>query len=317
MKWTLSSRWFGPSFVVLVLALAPAAVAQEVVGAGTKGIELADRVHLLAVLDCNVIAVVGPDGVLMIDTGSASDSEILDTLIAELDTGPVRIALNSHYHFDHVGGNEALAENGAIIVAHENLRPRMQADWSFPDSLGVRMRAVPPYREGALPQLTFAGALTVHFGGYEIEALHLPSAHTDADLVFYLRDANVLHTGDLYLSNGFPPGADVYHGGTIDGAIAAVEALVELIDDDTKVVPGHGPVSNRQELREYGQMLAAGRDRVAGLIAEGKTLEEAAAASPTAGLYTRGESWIPLSWFVRFVYAELVWFRAPAGATGG
>lgn len=317
MRLTLSSRWFGPSLVVLLLAIAPAVVAQEVIGAGTRGIEIADGVHLLLGLDCNIMAVVDPDGVLIVDSGSSSDSENLEKLIAELDTGPVRIVLNTHFHFDHIGGNEALAKNGAVIVAHEALRPRMQAEWSFPDTLGLPMLAVPPYPEVALPKLTFADALTVHFGGHEIEVLHLPSAHTDADLAVFLRDANVLHTGDLYLSNGFPPGADAYHGGTIDGAIAAVDALVDLIDDDTKVVPGHGPVSNRQELREYGQMLAAGRDRIAALIAEGKTMEEVVAANPTAGLYTRGESWLPLGWFIRLVYAELAWSRAPAGRTGG
>lgn len=316
MRSILSSRRFGFVFVALLLGLGPAVVAQEVTDAGSKGIEIADGVHLLAGLACNVIAVIAPDGVLIIDNGRASGSEDLEKSITELDAGPVRIVLDTHFHFDHIGANEALARDGAVIVAHENVRRRMLAEWRVPDTLGISYPTVAPYPEVALPILTITDSLTVHFGGHEIEVRYLPSAHSDADVAVFLRDANILHIGDLYLSNGFPI-IDSYHGGTIDGLIAAVDALIDLIDDDTKVVPGHGPVSNRRELREYRHMLAAGRDRITALIDEGKTLEEVVAADPTAGLYRRGESWLPPKLFVWMVYVDLTRSRSPAEDTSG
>ena len=155
--------------------------------------------------------------------------------------------------------------------------------------------------------LTIADGSTLHFNGHQIELLRFPGAHTDGDLAVFFPDINVLHTGDLYLSNGFPPAADAFHGGTFDGVVAALDALADLIDDETQVVPGHGPVSNLQELRDYRKMIVKGRDRVAALTKEGKTLEEVIDADPTAGLYTDGESWLPRSMFVRLVYAELAW----------
>jgi cyclase len=300
-------------FCIVLLAIMPVAIAQNVISDDIRGIEIADGVHLLTGLSCNTIAVVGPDGVLMVDNGSVSDSKHLEKLIAQFDTGPVRFVLNTHFHFDHIGGNEVLAKKGAVIIAHKNGRLRMKVEWRFPEALGLGMPLVSPYPEVALPKLTFTDTLTVHFGGHRIEALHLPSAHSDADLAVFLRDANVLHTGDLYLSNGFPL-TDALHGGTINGTIAAIGELIGLIDDDTKVVPGHGPISNRQELRVFQQMLEVSRDRIAMLIADGKTLEEVIAANPTAGLYTRGRSWIYEELFVRLVYADLAWSNTPATA---
>jgi cyclase len=302
-------------FCILLLAITPVVAAQEVMSDGTSGVEVADGVHLLAGLSCNAIAVVGPDGVLMIDNGSAQNSEHLEKLIAQFDAGPVRFVLNTHFHFDHIGGNEVLANKGAVIVAHKNGRSRMQVEWRFPEALGLGMPLILPYPEAALPKLTFADILTVYFGKHEIEALHLPKAHSDADLAVYLRNANVLHTGDIYLSNGFPL-TDAFHGGTINGTISAIGELIDLIDDDTKVVPGHGPISNRQELREHRQMLEVARDRISALIVEGKNLEEVIAANPTAGLYTRGESWISGESFVRLVYADLAWSRTPTTIKG-
>lgn len=284
-----------------------AAVAGEATGAA---VEIADGVYLLTGLGCNVLAVAVTDGVLIIDSGSDGDAQKLKRAIAELDAGPVRFVLNTHSHLDHVWNNEVLARNGAVIIAHERVRRSMQAEWRVPDALGLP--AVPPYPEVALPTLTFADALTVHLGGHEIAALCFRSAHSDADAAVLLREANVLHTGDLYLSNGFPL-IDSFHGGTIDGVITAVDALTDLMDDETKVVPGHGSLSNCCELREYRHMLAVARDRITALIEGGSTLEEVVAANPTAGLYRRGESWMPTGFFVLTVYEDLVRRHAPAG----
>ena len=137
-----------------------------------------------------------------------------------------------------------------------------------------------------------------------MDLIFLPRAHSGADVVVFLRDQDVLHAGDLYESNGFPI-LDSFHGGTIDGLIAACDLVIDLVGDSTKVVPGHGPVSNRQGLRAYREMLAHGRDRIAALVQKGKTLEETVAADPLKGLYA-GESWLPPKLFIWTVYEDLV-----------
>jgi cyclase len=264
--------------------------------------EIAPGVHLLSGLSCNVLALVGARGLLVIDSGTPGETVLLADQLASFGAGEVKIAISTHFHFDHVGGNESLASAGAVIVAHERLRPRLQTEWQFPDSVGLGMPVIPPYPDAALPIITFDDSVTLHFGGQEITLLHFPNAHSDADLVVLLGGANVVHTGDLFASGGALPPLDSYHGGTIDGWIAAVEELTDIIDDRTMVVPGHGPVADRQALREFGRVLAVGRDRIAALVAQGRTLEEVLADDPMGDLVASG------GWgFVRTVYAQLAW----------
>lgn len=304
MRFIASCKVFSTILLAFLLGLGLSAPPQEVGSAESEAIKIANGVYLLDNLPCNVVAVIGSDGILLIDNGSARTAVNLKEMIAGFDTGSLRIVLNTHYHFDHIGANEHLAKDGAVIVAHENTRRRMLAEWRIPDKWGLNYPAIPPYPDVAVPKVTFADTLNVHFNGQTIEAVHLSNAHSEADIAVFLRDANILHTGDIYLSNGFPI-IDSFYGGTIDGVIAAADALVDLINDYTKVVPGHGPVSNRQELSNYRKMLATARDCIAALIEEGKTLEEIVAADPTVGLYRRGKSWLPSKLFIVTVYVDL------------
>lgn len=265
---------------------------------------IAEGVFLLPGLGSNVVAVPGPNGALLIDNGHNRNVESLKAQLATVDATPVRIAINTHFHFDHVGASEALGLAGATIIGHRNCRERMMADWIVPERLGMRWAPVPAYPEIALPVLTFDHGLQLHFAGHDLEAIYFPNAHSDADIAVFLRDVNVLHTGDLFLSNGFPI-VDSFHGGTIDGLLAALDGLVELIDDRTIVVPGHGPISDRTGLKAYRTMLGLGKDRIAALIAEGMTLEEIVAADPTAGLFAGGDSWLDPKIFVWTVFVDL------------
>lgn len=191
--------------IVVVLMKAAPGLAQQVAAVATNSTEVADGVCVLDGLPCNVLAVTGSDGKLLIDNGSAGSAEQLEEMIDILASGRVRVAVNTHFHFDHVGANEQLSEDGAVIVAHDAVRQRMQEEWRTPENtLGIRYPVVPPYPEEALPMVTFADSLTLSFGGHEIKLRYFPGAHSDADVVAFLRDANVIHTGDLYLSNGFP-----------------------------------------------------------------------------------------------------------------
>ena len=310
----ISCRCIRYAMLFLVLSIATSAVAQELTAVNANSVEVTEGVHLLTGLACNVVAVKGPDGILLIDNGAAWDTEHLIKVIQELGSGRVRIAINTHFHFDHIGGNELLSKDGAFIVAHEGVRRRMLSEWKIPDnSVGLTVPVILPYPEIALPVITFADSLTLHFGGHEIQIYHLKSAHSDTDVFVFLREANVIHTGDFYLSNGFPL-VDSFHGGTIDGLIAAVDFLIDLIDEDTQVVPGHGALSNRQELREYRDMISTARDRIAAMIDAGKSLEEIVAAEPTADLYSRGESWLSPESFVWLVYEDLI--RVPEDLPG-
>ncbi|MAF12814.1 MBL fold metallo-hydrolase, partial [Candidatus Poribacteria bacterium] len=177
---------------------------------------------------------------------------------------PVRFLINTHHHGDHTGGNENIAAGGAVIVAHENVR--------------VRLSDGPA---GALPVVTFPDALTFHQNGDDIDVFHVANAHTDGDGIVHFRNANVIHMGDTFFSGRYPF-IDVGSGGSIAGAIAAVDEVATLIDDDTQIIPGHGPLSGPDDLRRYRAVLTTCRDRVQALIDDGKTREEAVAATPNA-----------------------------------
>lgn len=263
--------------------------------------EIAEDVFLLSGLGSNVVAVVNGESVLLIDNGRRNRVERLFQQVGILGSGSVEIAINTHFHFDHVGASEALGEAEATIIGHDNARSRMLGTWDPPDTLGVSYGPVPPYPETALPVLTFDHSFRVHFGNHEIVAVHFPDAHSDADIAVFIRDRNILHTGDLYLSNGLPI-IDSWYGGSIDGLLSAIDGLVDLVDEETIVVPGHGPLSDRAGLRAYRDMLTAGRDRIAVLVSEGLTLEEVVEADPTAGLYPGGESWLDPKLFVWSVF---------------
>jgi glyoxylase-like metal-dependent hydrolase (beta-lactamase superfamily II) len=188
----------------------------------------------------------------------------------------VRFVVNTHWHGDHTGGNENLGEAGAILVAHANVRRRMNPT-EFTDLVG-RSRQAPP---GALPVVTFTDQVNFHWNGVTLRAMHMPHAHTDGDAAIHFVEANVLHMGDLFF-NGRYPFIDTGSGGSADGLIEAVRAGLALTDADTKIIPGHGPLATPQDLEAYLDMLVTVRERVAMLAAEGMTEDEVVAANPTA-----------------------------------
>jgi glyoxylase-like metal-dependent hydrolase (beta-lactamase superfamily II) len=266
--------------------------------------EVAEGVFWLKGLGANVLAITGAEGVILVDNGHSRNVESLTAQVAALESGAVRFAINTHFHFDHVGASQSLGEAGAILIGHRNTRERMMEEWVVPEWSDFRYAPVPPYPETALPTITLDGDLTLHVDWGRMQLLHYPLAHSNADVAVFLRDANVLHTGDLYLSNGFPI-LDSFHGGTIDGLLAALGELVQLIDDQTIVISGHGPASDRAGLEAYRTMLSAGRDRIAELMSQGLTLEEIVEADPTAGLYAGERSWLDPRLFVWSVYVDL------------
>jgi glyoxylase-like metal-dependent hydrolase (beta-lactamase superfamily II) len=207
--------------------------------------------------------------------------------------------INTHWHFDHTEGNENLAKGGAVIFAHENVRKRMSTNQSI---LGSEVPASP---KAALPAVTFAQGMTFHLNGHEIELIHIPYAHTDGDVLVLFTDPNVLHMGDIYFE-GMYPFIDVAAGGSIDGMIRAVDQVLAMVDGDTIIIPGHGPLSNKEKLKAYREMLATIRERVAQHLKEGKALEEIQAAKPTQEFdAAMGQGFMNGERFLEIVYSSM------------
>jgi glyoxylase-like metal-dependent hydrolase (beta-lactamase superfamily II) len=283
------------------LASAPSAVAQdwEAVEIGTQ--QVAPGVYMLTGRGGNLGVSVGEDGVFLIDDQYAPLTDKIVAAIRAISDDPIRFVVNTHWHGDHTGGNENLGAAGTLVVAHDNVRQRMSVD-QFIAGLDLQVAASP---EGALPVVTFSETVTFHLNGDELYVYHVEHAHTDGDALIHFRKSNVLHMGDIYFAGGYPF-IDVSSGGSIDGTIAAVDQVLAFVGDDTPIIPGHGPLSNKAELREYRAMLAGVRDAIAAEIAAGKSEDEAVAASPTAPWDEKwGSAWMNPEQFTRIVYGDL------------
>lgn len=255
----------------------------------------------------NLLVSIGPDGVLVIDDQFAPLAPKILSTIRSLDAGPVRWVVNTHWHGDHTGGNEAMSGRGAVIVAHDNVRERM----STRQFIAAFQQYVEPAPAAALPVVTFSEAMTFHWNGDEARVIHAPAAHTDGDAFVHFRKADVVHSGDVFFS-GMYPFFDTSTGGSFDGLIAAADRLLGLVGEDTLIVPGHGPLSRRIDLLEYRAMLVDVRTRVTADMQAGKTRQEIVERQPTRSLDARfGGGFMKPDSFVALVYESLKAASAP------
>ena len=261
---------------------------------------LGSGIYMLEGFGGNIGVSVGADGVFLIDDQYAPLTAKVVAAIEKLSDQPVRFVINTHWHADHTGGNENLGKMGALIVAHDNARAVL-ALGSTDETSG---KWVPPPAK-SLPVETFNDTVTFYLNGQTVHVFHIKPAHTDGDVVVHFLEANVIHTGDAYF-NGFYPFIDVDHGGSIDGMIAFYDQLLALADADTKIIPGHGPVANRDDVKSYQVMLKTVRDRVAAAIAAGQSLEDLTAANPLADLDPEwGNNLIKAPMLLSMVYTDL------------
>ncbi len=226
----------------------------------------------------NVLVLFGDDAALVVDTGYPQYVPLFRDEVARLGGGPITHAINTHWHDDHSEGNKVLGPDGTLIVAHANARTMLMRD----NKINV-VRTIldqPAFPPPALPVITFDDRIDVYFGGERLELVHVSPAHTAGDVVVILRDRNVVHTGDVFLSGAYPF-ADVDNGGDFDGVIEFCRAILGLIDRDTIIVPGHGRKATYADLERYVEMLVTVRGRIAALIADGATLAQVVAAQPT------------------------------------
>jgi glyoxylase-like metal-dependent hydrolase (beta-lactamase superfamily II) len=289
------------SFLLAAGALAAPATLLAQAGLDTVRIQtqpLATGIYMLQGAGGNIGLSIGDDAVFIVDDQFAPLTPKILAAIAALTSKPVRFVVNTHWHFDHTGGNENLGKAGALIVAHDNVRKRMSTD-QFIEAINRREPASP---KGALPVVTFADGVRFHLNGDEIIVTHVPTAHTDGDALVYFSKANVLHMGDVFNMAGLPF-VDRSSGGSIHGVIAAAEKALALINGSTKIIPGHGPVVGRTQLEAWQRMLVAMRDRMRSEIAAGKTVDQVLAAKltePYAKDWPNGHER-----FLRTLYQEL------------
>ena len=259
------------------LAAGGAAAQQDFSQVEIKSTRITDTTYMLTGAGGNIGVSVGEDAVFVIDDQFAPLTGKITAAIARITPKPVKFVLNTHWHFDHTGGNENLGKAGALIVAHHNVRKRMDSEQLI-DFLQMRTKPDP---KGALPVVTFSADMAFHINGEEIRAIHMPAAHTDGDSVVHFTGSDVIHMGDIYF-NGFYPFIDAESGGSADGVVAACDQVLKIATEKTKIIPGHGPLSSAAELRAYRDMVATISGRVKALAAQGKTLEEIKAAKVSA-----------------------------------
>jgi cyclase len=263
--------------------------------------KLRDNIYLLSGPGGNMVVLSGSDGKVLVDSSFASVAPKIKQAMDGFGGAPLKVLINTHWHFDHTDGNEAMHQGGAVIVAHENTRKRL----STPQDIAAFGLHFDPAPADALPQQTFTEGTKLYFNGEQLTLGYFPPAHTDSDIYVRYENGNVLHMGDVWF-NGTYPFIDPSTGGNIDGMIAGTARGLNLADTDTKIVPGHGPVGDKDALAKHHEMLVTVRDRVHTLKAAGKSKDDAVAAKPTADLDSAwGKGMVKGDFFVTLVYTTL------------
>lgn len=271
-----SNKHFRLTHLILLLtcslSLTPSQAEDEVKITTTA---VTDQISLLSGKGGNIGLFIGKDGTFVIDDQFAPlTEEILAAINIAGGTTP-KYLINTHFHADHTGGNENLGNKGTLIFSHHNVRKRL-AEGSMIKAFGMES---PPAEKAALPVVTFSHDMHFHINGDTVKALHASNAHTDGDSFIHFKYANVIHAGDLFF-NGFYPFIDADNGGSMKGAIAAVDAILAISDANTKIIPGHGPLANKADLQAYRDMLNTAYNILLRLKNAGLTATEAALGEP-------------------------------------
>lgn len=263
--------------------------------------QLSPTTYMMTGAGGNLGVSVGPDAVFVIDDQYAPLAPKIKAAIAKLSSKPIDFVFNTHWHHDHTSGNESMGKAGALIVAHENVRKRLSADGLIA-FFGMKTQAQP---KAALPIVTFAQDITFHINGDELRAYHVAHAHTDGDAIIHFKNSNVIHMGDTFF-NKLYPFIDTSSGGTVAGVLNAVDDVLPMIDDNTKIIPGHGPLANKADLKAYRHMLATVSTRIEQHIKNKKSLEEVIASKPTAEFdAVWGKGFLPPDKWVEMLYDNL------------
>ncbi len=261
--------------------------------------QLTDSIAVLFGAGGNIGVSYGPDGTVLIDDQFAPLTPKIQTAIGALGADPVKYLINTHWHGDHSGGNENFGKAGALIMAHDHVRERMAGE----QKSGRGNDPASP--KEALPTVTYHDGIKLHLNGDEVHVKHMKHAHTDGDSIVFWKKANVIHMGDLYFNKVTLPFIDLNSGGNAKGVLAAAEKALTMVDDNTKIIPGHGPMATKADLMDYRDMLKSVIGAVEKARGEGKTLEQIQAMKPAAKWDTNKDAFIKGDAFVEAVYKSL------------
>jgi glyoxylase-like metal-dependent hydrolase (beta-lactamase superfamily II) len=290
-----------PVWLLALCALAGAAGAQQdpdPAKVEMKVQKVAGNVYMLTGSGGNIGVSIGEDGILVVDDQFASLIPKIQEALKGLSDKPVRFVLNTHWHFDHTGGNKDFSKTSTII-AHDNVRKRLAE--GNPNLLGMKIPPAPPE---ALPVITFDQSLTIHVNGEDIRALHYAKGHTDGDSIVFFPKSNVVHMGDDFVTYGFPF-VDVASGGSLLGLIENADQAMAAVPDDVKVIPGHGPLSTKADVKKFTGMLSECVELVRAGQKKGQTLEQMKASNVLAKHDALGQGFIKTPAFIELIYNEL------------
>lgn len=284
-------------------AVSATAAEQDLAAVEIRTTQLTERIYLLVTdppTAGNLAVSAGEDGIMLVDDTMMPITPRVKAAIAEIQEGGVAFVINTHFHFDHAGGNAAFGEE-STIVAHSSVRKRLMEgrEWGVVFIEGERPAA-------ALPVLTFDESVTFHWNGETVDVIHFPDpSHTDGDVVIFFRDSNVVHTGDQYINrNGFPF-IDLDVGGTAQGLRDNMAKLLEIIDDETTIIPGHGPLARKADLQWFHDVVAETIAHIEGEKRAGKTVEQIQEAGLPEAYEEVGSGFIPEAAWIQAVYTSL------------
>ena len=262
-------------------------------------IKITENIYMLKGQGGNIGLFIGEDGVFMIDDQFAPLSSKILAAIKDITNKPIKYLVNSHWHGDHTGGNENFQKEGALILAHENVRKRM----SLPKIVrGKTKKALP---KEALPVISFSDNIMLHINNEDVLVSHVHNAHTDGDAIIYFTSSNVIHMGDTYFQGKFPY-IDLSSGGNVNGVISAAEKVILLSDNETKIIPGHGNISNKKELIAFKNMLVELRTNIQSEIDNKKPLEEVVLNEALTSKYSSYSGWINEEKIITAIYKSLL-----------
>ena len=267
-------------------------LAQDLSKVEIKSEQVAPGVAVLFGAGGNIGVSYGEDGTILIDDQFAPLTEKIQTAVSTLGAQPVKFLVNTHWHYDHTGGNENLGKAGAVIMAHDNVRVRMAAGQGNQK----------PSPKAALPVVTYADGLKLHLNGEEVRVIHMPAGHTDGDSIVHWTKSNVIHMGDLFFLRMSFPFVDASSGGNVRGVIAAADKVLAIADDQTKIIPGHGAVASKADLQQYRNMVSEIVAKIETGIKAGKTLEQIKADRPADGYGVKADGFISADRFVETVF---------------
>ena len=287
------------ALLAATLLTGPATAQQDLSKVEIKAQTVAPGLSVLFGAGGNMAVSHGPDGTVLIDDQFAPLTPKIEAAIAALGAAPVKYLINTHWHFDHTGGNENFGKAGALILAHDHVRDRMAVEQK------TRFGVMPASPAAALPVITYHDGISLHLNGDRVRTMHIKHAHTDGDSVVIWEKANVIHMGDTFFHQVTLPFIDLESGGSAKGLLAGIGKVLMMVDDKAVIIPGHGPVATKADLAAYRDMLASVIAAVEAGKASGKSLSEIQAMKPAGRWDTNPDAFIKGDGFVETVFKSL------------